>query len=138
MLGIFPEAPMSLALQIVLCLAVTVLTVFLVLLLIQARRTAKAVEQLAESASHDLHQVSGDLHEIRARVEGVTGSVMNILETPSVLSQVVTGVIRGIPAFFHKREDSGDIFATLVTGAETALHLFRNLKANSPKEDTDE
>jgi len=138
MLGILPEAPMPLVLQIVLCLAVIVLTVFLVLLLVQARRTAKAVERLAESAAQDLRQVSGDLHEIRTRVDGIAGSVMNVIEPPSVLSQVVTGVVRAVPALFHRRADSLDIFESLVTGVETALHLFRSHKADSPKEETDE
>lgn len=129
---------MSLVLETVLCSAVIVLTVFLVLLLAQARRTAKAVERLAESATQDLRQVSSDLHEIRTRVDGVAGSIMDLAEPPSVLSQVVTGVVRAVPAFFHHRADRADIFESLVTGVETALNLFRSHKADSPKEKTDE
>ena len=129
---------MSPILQIVLCLAVAVLTVFLVLLLMQARRTAAAVERLAESATRDLRQVAEDVHAVRIRVDDVTGSLRSILEPPSALTQVVTGLVRAIPAFFSRRADSTDILETLVTGAETALHLFRIRKANPPKEETRE
>ena len=58
---------MSLLLSITLSLAVVVLTVFLVMLLVQARRTALAVERLADSAAQDLHHVAEDIHEIRIK-----------------------------------------------------------------------
>ena len=129
---------MSLLLQIVLSLAVVVLTVFLVMLLVQARRTAAAVERLADSASRDLRQVSEDIHEVRGRVEEMAGLVKNTLGLPSALSQVVTGIVQAIPAFFARRSDSMGFLDALLTGVRTALHLFRRSKAERPKEEPHE
>lgn len=129
---------MSIAMQIFLCLVVAVLTVFLVQFLLQARRTAAAVERLAESAAQDLRRAAEDVHEVRVRVDEITGSVRTLLEPPSALAQVVTGVVRAIPAFFRRRSGSSVFLDSLVTGAETALHLFRNRKADPPKEEPHE
>jgi hypothetical protein len=129
---------MSVAMQIFLCLAVAVLTVFLVQFLVQAKRTAAAVERLAESAAHDLRQAAEDVHEVRLHLEEVSGSVRTLLGPPSALAQVVTGLVRAIPAFFNRRSGSSVFWESLVTGAESALHLFRNRKANPPKEETHE
>ncbi|HWQ09807.1 MAG TPA: DUF948 domain-containing protein [Holophaga sp.] len=129
---------MSVAMQIFLCLAVAVLTVFVVQFLIQARRTAAAVERLAESAARDLRQAAEDVHEVRLQLEDVSGSVRTLLGPPSALAQVVTGVVRAIPAFFGRRSSPSVFWESLVTGAESALHLFRNRKANPPKEETHE
>jgi len=129
---------MTPVLQIVLCLAVTVLTVFLVRLLIQARRTAAAVERFTDSATSDLRQVAEDIHAARARVDDVTALFKDTLEPSSPLTQVVTGVVRAIPAFFPHRSHPTDFLETLVTGIETALHLFRTRKANPPKEESHE
>ena len=115
---------MSHILPITLSLAVVVLTVFLVLLLIQARRTAAAVERLAESAVRDLHQVSTDIHEVRMRVDEMAELAKGTLELPSALTQVVSGIVRGMPAFFQRPRPAGNIFQTLMTGLRTVLHLF--------------
>lgn len=125
---------MSHILPITLSLAVVVLTVFLVLLLIQARRTAAAVERLAESAVRDLHQVSTDIHEVRMRVDEVADLAKNTLSLPSTLTQVVSGIIRGMPAFFTRRRSSGNIYSMLLTGIRTVLHLFGTSSSTPPKE----
>jgi hypothetical protein len=129
---------MSLPLQIVLCLAITTLTVFLVLLILQARRTAAAVERLADSAARDLRQVAEDVHEVRGRIDEVSDLVHDALELPSVLTQVVSGVIRAVPSLFKRRKSSTNWIEPLLTGIETALHLFRRPMANPPKETTHE
>jgi hypothetical protein len=125
-------------LPITLSLAVVVLTVFLVLLLIQARRTAAAVERLAESAVRDLHQVSVDIHEVRMRADEMADLAKNTLALPSTLTQVVSGIVRGMPAFFTRRSSGGNIFSTLMTGIQTVLHLFRTSNPTPPKEDPHE
>jgi hypothetical protein len=125
---------MSLVLQITLSLAVVVLTVFLVLLLIQARRTAAAMERLAESAAQDLRQVAEDIHEVRNQVEAVATLTKDVFEVPSTLTQVISGVIRGIPVFFGRQSGSKGFFDALLTGFQTALHLLHRPKAKSPKE----
>lgn len=116
---------MSLVLQITLSVSVAVLTVFLVLLLVQARRTAAAMERLAESAARDLRQVAEEVHEVRVRVDEVADLVRSTFELPSALTQVVTGVVRAMPAFFARRSGSSNIVEALLTGVQTALHLFR-------------
>ena len=92
---------MSWILPIVLAVAIAILTVFLVLLLIQARRTAASVQRLADSAAGDLHQIAQDVHEVRTQVEAVTQLAKGTLELPSLLAKVVTGIVRGIPAYFR-------------------------------------
>jgi conjugal transfer/entry exclusion protein len=129
---------MSLLVPITLSLAIAILTVFLVMLLIQARRTATAVERLANSAIQDLRQVSEDIHEVRNQVEQITGLARTILEPPSVLAQVVSGVVRSLPALFSRQSNPAGILEVLVTGLRTALHLFRHRKATTPKEETHE
>lgn len=129
---------MSLALQIVLCLAVAVLTVFLVLLLVQARRTAAAVERLAESAAQDLRRVSEDIHEVRKQVDGVAALLRGTLELPSTITQVVAGIVQALPSFLGRRRNSSSWLESLLAGIQTALHLVRRPKADHPKEATHE
>lgn len=129
---------MSPILELTLGVSVVVLTVFLVMLLIQARRTAAAMERLAESATRDLHQVSEDIREIKVRTVETTDLVKRTLELPSALTQIVTGVVRAIPTFFAQRSDSATFLDALLTGAQTALHLFRGPKTNPPKEESHE
>ena len=128
---------MSLPLQFVLGLALATLTVFLVLLLIQARRTAAAVERLAEGAIRDLANVAADIHEVRSRVDEVAVLVNRALDLPSVLTQVVTGIIGGLPLLLGPRTGASNWVDSLLTGIETALHLFRRPKAAVPEEAPD-
>jgi hypothetical protein len=125
---------MSLPLQIVLGLALATLTVFLVLLLIQARRTAAAMERLAESAIRDLGKVAEDIRQVRSRVDEVADLVNRALELPSTLTQVVTGIIGGLPLLLGRRTGASNWVDSLLTGIESALHLFRRPKAAHPEE----
>ena len=132
------EVPMSLVLQIVLGLSIATLTVFIVLLLLQARRTAASVQRLAESAAQDLHRVAEDVHEVRQRVDEVAQIAKNTFEVPSMVSQVVTGILGGIPALLGRQNSTQGLLQTLLTGAQTALHLFRRRKMAPPKEESHE
>jgi hypothetical protein len=125
---------MSLPLQVVLGLAVVTLTVFLVLLLVQARRTAAAVERLADSATRDLRQMAEDIHEVRRQVDEVAGLARSILELPSALTQVLVGLAQAVPAFFRRERSSSVWIDSLLTAIQTALHLFRRPKAGQSKE----
>jgi len=129
---------MSLALQIVLCLAVVTITVFLVLLLVQARRTAAAAERLADSAAQDLRQVTEDIHGMRLQVEETAEMIRGIAGLPSTLTQVVAGVARALPAWLHSGRSGGSWIETLLSGIQTALRLFHRPKANHSKEGTHE
>ena len=125
---------MSLILQIVLAVAIVLLTVFLVLLLVQARRTAASVQRLAESARQDLHQIAADIHEVRAKVEEVTDLAKGVFELPSLLTQVVAGIVRGIPGLLPRRTFPGRFFEAFLTGLHRAVHLLRGRKAGPPEE----
>jgi hypothetical protein len=129
---------MSTALQIVLCLSVLTLTVFLVLLLVQARRTALAVERLAEGAARDLRQVAEDVHEVRNQVDEVAKVARTAFELPSATTQVVAGIVRALPALFGRRKGASNWIETLLTGIQTALHLLGRPRASHSKEATNE
>ena len=129
---------MPLLLQIVLSLAVAVLTIFLVLLLVQARRTAAAVERLAEGAARDLRQVAEDIHAVRNQVEDVASLVRRASELPSTLTQVVTGVVKALPVLFGRKTAPSNWIDSLLTGIETALTLFHRREASLSKEATHE
>ena len=124
--------------QIIVCLAIVTVTVFLAMLLHQARRTAVAMEKLAESAAKDLRQVAEDVHAVRTRVVEVTDLAKSALEMPSALTQVVSGLVRAIPVFFGGTTVRGNFLKTLLTGLQTALHLFRRPKATPKREECHE
>ncbi len=125
---------MSLALQLLLGLSIATVTIFLVILLLQARRTAASVQRLAESAAQDLRRVAEDVHEVRLRVEEVTQLAKTTFEGPSLLSQMITGLVSGIPALLGRPSPSESFLETLLTGLQTALHLFHRRKMAPPKE----
>ncbi|GLH70350.1 hypothetical protein GETHPA_18830 [Geothrix rubra] len=125
---------MSMLLQIVLSLSIVTVTILLGMLLVQARRTAASVERLAESAAQDLHRMAGDVHELRLKVVEVADLARGVFELPSTLTQVVAGVVRGMPAFFVRRRPTGRILEALLTGIQSAVHLLRGRKAGPPEE----
>ena len=124
---------MSMLLQIILSISIATLTVFLVMLLIQARHTAASVQRFAESAAQDLHLVATDLHEVRMRVDEVSLLVQKTCEQPSLLTQMIAGIVRGLPGTFGSRDGSGRFLEMLLTGVRTALHLFRGRKTARPE-----
>lgn len=125
---------MSLLLQVVLSLSIATITVLLGLLLVQARRTAASVERLAESAAQDLHQMADDVHEARLKVVEVADFARSAFELPSTLTQVVAGLVRGMPAFFARRRSSGRFLEALLTGLQSAVHWLRGRK-EGPREE---
>lgn len=125
---------MSMLLQIVLSVSVATLTVFLVMLLVQARRTAASVQHFAESAAQDLHLVADDVHEVRLRVEEVSRLARGTFERSPLLTQVVAGIVRGLPGPFGRRAFSGRFLEALLTGLESVLHWLHGQEAERPKE----
>ncbi len=124
---------MPLILQVVLAVSVVVLTVFLALLLVQARRTARSVQLLADSARADLHQIASDVHEVRLQVGEATQLVRRAFELPSLLTEVVAGVVRGLPAFFAPK-GGGRFLEALLTGLRRAVHLRRGRRTGPSEE----
>lgn len=90
-----------------------ILTAAAVPLLIQLRRTAIAVERLAESAAQDLKQVAEDVHATRAQVEGL---VARFQPSPS------GGAMEGVLGFLQ----GGSLgrFAPLLTGLIGLISMF--------------
>lgn len=125
---------MTIWLQVLFGVSVLVITGLLVPLLLQARRTAVAVERLADSATRDLKQMAEDMHQTRIRVEGLCDMAQQSLEHPSTLTKVVAGLVGAVPLLFGRREATTDIFQTLLTGLRTALNLFHRPKSESEEE----
>jgi len=125
-------------LQIILSISIVTITAFLVMLLIQARHTAASVQRFADSATQDLNLVAKDVHELRMRADEVAQLALQAFEEPSLLTQVIAGIVRGLPGRQGPPAGSGSFFETLLTGIQTVLHLFRGRKAQRPKEDPHE
>ena len=125
---------MPLLLQIVLLLTMVTLTVFLVLLLIQARRTAAAVERLAESSARDLQQMIVDIHEVRKQADDVANLARSLIESPSGLTQMVAGVVRAMPGIFSQKSAASNWIDSLLVGIQGVTYLLRRPKASPSKE----
>ena len=129
---------MSMLLQIILSISVVTITAFLVMLLIQARHTAASVQRFADSATQDLHLVAKDVHELRMRADEVAQLALKTFGEPSLLTQVIAGIVSGFPGAQGHQSGAGKIIETLLTGLHTVLHLFRGRKAQRPKEEPHE
>ena len=125
---------MPILIQITLCAATIVLTVFLAMFLFQARRTAAAVERFAESAARDLHQVSTDIHAVKGHAEDVAALVKGTFGLPSALTQVVTGLVRGLPALFTRTSDSTNLLEAVMAAIQGIIALFRKPAAPAEPE----
>lgn len=125
---------MSMWLQILLGLSVAVITAFLIPFLLQVRRTAAAMERLANSASRDLGQIAEDIHQTRLRMEEVSQLARHSLEHPATLTKVVAGVIGGLSFLFRRPGGSSDFLESLLTGLRSALNLFHRPKTESEEE----
>jgi hypothetical protein len=95
---------MSQFLQVFIVLAVAALTVTLCMFLIQARKTAQAMERLAESARCDIKSISEDVHEVRLRVDELAAVGKKSLDLPVALGQMASEMVQAIPSMFRKSE----------------------------------
>lgn len=125
---------MSTWLQILLGLSIAVITAFLVPFLLQVRRTAAAVERLADSATRDLGRMAEDIHQTRMRVEEVSELARHSLEHPATLTKVLAGVIGGMSYFFRRPGGNSEFLESLLTGLRSALNLFHRPKTEPEEE----
>jgi hypothetical protein len=132
------EVPMAMWFQIILSASIILITVFLVQLLIQARRTAASVQRFAESASEDLHQAVEDVHEIRVRTDEVLALAKHSLEHQSLLSQLVSGFVSGFRGSSARQSNSERWMETLVTSLRAALYFIRGRQEEPRKEESHE
>jgi hypothetical protein len=117
---------MDRTLQFVLVLVVVVLAGFLVPLLMQLNRTAKAMQALAESAKEDLSKMSGDVHEVRLHIERLAALTERSLELPATASAMASSVIRSLAG-------SSSLWTTaLVTALKFGLDFFRRPREAAP------
>ena len=93
---------MDLWLEIVVAIVLVVLAGCLVPLLLQLRRTAAAVQQLAEGAKADLHQVTTDMHHLRERADGLVDLAEEGLMVPVAIGRAVTRVTRTVEDFLGR------------------------------------
>nr|WP_320132756.1 DUF948 domain-containing protein [uncultured Holophaga sp.] len=125
---------MLVTLEIILALAVIVLVGFLVPLLLQLRRTAQAMEDLARTARNDLDHMTQDVHCIRLQTEEMAKVVGETLELPRTLSRTLTGLVQSIPAMFGRREGGSGRLELLLAGFQAAASLFRRRRSAGEKE----
>ncbi|HJV48796.1 MAG TPA: DUF948 domain-containing protein [Geothrix sp.] len=120
---------MTMALQIILGLAILAVAAFLIPFLFQARRTALALERLAESSSRDLGRIAEDIHAVRTEVEGLTQRAARHMDHPSALTRIVIGLMQVSSALTGGSERRPNILEALLTGLRSVLHLFRRQSA---------
>lgn len=122
-MGVFPEGPMDHMLQFVLVLVLVVLGAFLVPLLLQLYRTAKAVQALAESAREDLREISHEIHEARLQMERVAALAEKSLEFPVAASSLAANLTRSLGSFLDP--DANPWVTALMTGLKIGLDFLR-------------
>ena len=128
---------MSWWLQVVLALVLLVVGGLLVPLLLQVRRTAAAVQALAESARRDLDLIAADVHHLRGRVDSLADKAGGCLELPTSLAHMAGTAARAFDTFL----DRGTLgwVAPLLTGLKIALNFLRRPKKKAAsKEETHE
>jgi hypothetical protein len=124
-------------LQVILAIVLVGVGVCLVPLLLQLRRTAAAVQQLAESARSDLRQVADDVHHLRGRADELADLAAASLELPlglgKGLGRILAGVGQGLEGFLAR--DGAPWLSALLTGLKFVISFIRRpRKAGGPKE----
>jgi hypothetical protein len=123
---------MAIWLQVILAIALLAIGGCLVPLLLQLRRTAASVQQLAESARQDLRQITDDVHHIRTRADGLADLVESGLNWNARLGQLASGALGAVEAVLGQ---AGPWISALLTGLRFAINLLRRPKHSAePKE----
>ena len=123
---------MALTLQIITAGVLVALCACLVPLLLQLRRTAKAVEKLADSARQDLQAIAGDVHQVRQRVDQVAELAVAGLAIPSTLGEWLTRAVTKLPDLMDRK--SPGWISLLMTGLGVALRVFLRPKTAAPSQ----
>jgi len=114
---------MDKVLQFVLVVVLLVLTGFLVPLLLQLLRTAKAVEALAESAREDLRQIAHDVHQTRESLDRVTGLVERSLEFPATAGGLAVALVRSLTGLLDRGPSPW--LEALLTAVKIGISFFK-------------
>ena len=127
---------MDLLLKLLLALGIVILVGCLVPLLLQLRRTARAVEALAESARADLGRIATDIHQARIQLDNLSGLAEKALEFPANASPLAAAMVRGLTGLFDTRPSPW--LEALVTAVKIGIDFLRRPRGAAPtKEKTD-
>ena len=127
---------MALWLQIILALILALLCGFLVPLLIQVRRTAAAVERLAEGARQDLQQMAADVHHLRERADVLADLAESSMQLPLGIGRIISGIAKTLEAFLGRADLPW--FASLLTGVKFVLNLIRRPRKGAETKEASE
>ena len=114
---------MALWLQIILTLVLVAVGISLVALLLQLRRTAVSVENLADRARQDIHQIADDIHRISVQADALAEKANAVFELPMAIGRMATGTLQHLEAATEKGLPTW--LAVALTGVRFALNLFR-------------
>jgi hypothetical protein len=123
---------MAIWLQVILAIVLVAVCACLVPLLLQLRRTAAAVEQLAESARADLRQVAADVHHLRSRADELADLASASLELPLGIGRILSGTAKAVETFLVQ----GGLpwMSALLSGLKFVLQFIRRRKGAEAKE----
>jgi hypothetical protein len=114
---------MALWLQIILALVLVVVGGSMVVLLLQLRRTAASIGQLADCARQDIHQIADDIHRISVQADALAEKANAVMELPMVIGRMATGTLQNLEAATERGLPTW--LAMLLTGLKFAINLWR-------------
>jgi len=118
-------------LQVVIAAVLLLLGIYLVPLLIQLRKTAQAMEDLARSASKDISRVADDVHQIKLQVDEISFLARETFAMPVSLGKTLKGLFQGIPAIFGSNSADLGSLGLFFGALRGVVSLFRRGKSRS-------
>ena len=124
---------MERVLQIVAVAVLVILAGFLVPLLLQLYRTARAVEALAKSAQEDLKQMAQDIHLAGLQMEKVADLAQKSLEFPATASAMGARLLDALSGPLGRSWSPW--LEALVTAVKIGLDYFLRPRKAAPAEE---
>jgi hypothetical protein len=121
---------MAIWLQIILGIVLLAVCACLVPLLLQLRRTATSVQQLAESAREDLRQIAADVHHLRGRADVLADMAAAGMEMPMSIGRIVNSTVLTVESLLTKVGPPW--LEVMLTGLKFVLNLVRRPKPAEP------
>jgi hypothetical protein len=121
---------MAIWLQIILGIVLLAVCACLVPLLLQMRRTAASVQQLAESAREDLRQIAADVHHLRGRADVLADMAAAGMEMPMSIGRIVNSTVLTVESLLTKVGPPW--LEVMLTGLKFVLNLVRRPKSAAP------
>jgi hypothetical protein len=121
---------MAIWLQIILGIVLLAVCACLVPLLLQIRRTAASVQQLAESARVDLRQIAADVHHLRGRADELADMAAAGMELPTSIGRIVTSTVQTMESLLTKVGPPW--LEVMLAGLKFVLNLVHRPKPADP------